>query len=45
MTKLITILFLALIFWIFLFAMANAIADIAICTDKAIRRFIKKLRK
>ena len=45
MIKLITILFLALIFWLFLFGMADAIARFAICADKAIRKYIKKWRR
>lgn len=42
MTKLITILFLAALFWLFMFSTANAIATFAICIDKAIKRFIKQ---
>lgn len=44
MEKLITIIFLAALFWIFLFSMADAFARLVICIDKAIRSFIKKRR-
>ncbi len=44
MTKLITIIFLAALFWVFLFSMADAFARLAICVDKAIRSFIRKRR-
>ena len=42
--KLISILFLALIYWVLLFSMADAIAQLAIYLDKAIRRALKKRR-
>ena len=44
MTKLITIIFLATIFWLFMFSMANSIATLAIHIDKAIRLGVKKWR-
>lgn len=44
MTKFITILFLAVLFWLFMFSTADAIATMAIYIDKAIRRFVKKRR-
>lgn len=44
MTKLITIIFLATVFWLFLFSIANTIATFAIYIDKAIRRYVKKRR-
>lgn len=43
--KLISILFLALIYWVLLFSMADAIAQLAICLDKATRRAIKRRRR
>lgn len=42
MEKLITIIFLAALFWVFLFSMADAFARLAIYIDKEIRRFIRK---
>ena len=44
MIKLISILFLALIYWVLLFSMADAIATLAICLDKAARRAYRKWR-
>lgn len=43
--KLISILFLALIYWVLLFSMADAIARLAIYLDKATRRAIKNWRR
>lgn len=45
MIKLITIIFLALIYWIILFSMADAIAQLTICLDKATIRTVKKWRR
>jgi hypothetical protein len=45
MIKFISILFLALIYWVLLFSMADAIAQFAICLDKATRRAVKKWRR
>lgn len=42
--KLISILFLALIYWVLLFSMADAIAQLAIYLDKTARRAVKKWR-
>jgi hypothetical protein len=42
--KLISILFLALIYWVLLFSMADAIAQLAIYLDKIARRAVKKWR-
>lgn len=44
MIKLITILFLALVYWVLLFTMADAIAQLAIHIDKTARRALKKRR-
>lgn len=45
MTKLITILFLATVFWLFMFSTANVITTFAIRVEKVIKRYIKKWRK
>ena len=44
MTKLITTLFIATIFWLFMHAMTGVIVTLYIHCDKAIKRNIKKWR-
>lgn len=44
MIKIINIIFLALVFWVLLFVIADAIAALVICLDKAVKRTIKKRR-